>query len=118
MIGCPAVNRGSRNSKANTTGTISLAPCTTYLTGILTTLHGLEKWAKTDVDDAWSRYWKTYADMAESGLFDILAHPDLIKKFGYHPSGDLSRFYEPAIDAIATSGCADRNQHRWLAQTL
>ena len=66
----------------------------------------LEKWAKTDIDDAWSRYWKTYTDMAESGLFDILAHSDLIKKFGYHPSGDLSRFYEPAIDAIATSGCA------------
>lgn len=66
----------------------------------------LEKWAKTDVEDAWDRYWQAYTDMAESGLFDILAHPDLIKKFGYKPSGDLSRFYEPVIDAIATSGCA------------
>lgn len=66
----------------------------------------LEKWAKTDVDDAWDRYWKTYADMAESGLFDILAHPDLIKKFGYRPTGDLRRFYEPAINIIASSGCA------------
>jgi len=66
----------------------------------------LEKWAKTDVNDAWERYWKTYADMAESGLFDILAHPDLIKKFGYKPSGDLRRYYEPAVDAIAASGCA------------
>ena len=44
--------------------------------------------------------------MAESGLFDILAHPDLIKKFGYKPSGDLRRFYEPAVDAIAASGSA------------
>ena len=66
----------------------------------------LEKWAKIDVDDAWKRYWHTYTDMAESGLFDILAHPDLIKKFGYKPSGDLRRYYEPAIDAIASSGCA------------
>ena len=66
----------------------------------------LEKWTKIDVDDAWSRYWKTYSNMAESGLFDILAHPDLIKKFGYKPSGDLRRFYEPAIDAIAASGSA------------
>lgn len=66
----------------------------------------LEKWAQTDVGDAWDRYWKAYTDMAESGLFDILAHPDLIKKFGYRPSGDLSHYYEPAIDAIATSGCA------------
>lgn len=66
----------------------------------------LKKWAQTDVDDAWHRYWTTYAKMAESGLFDILAHPDLIKKFGYKPSGDLRRYYEPVIDAIASSGSA------------
>ncbi|MGJ8677509.1 MAG: histidinol-phosphatase HisJ family protein [Akkermansiaceae bacterium] len=66
----------------------------------------LKKWAEIDVDDAWSRYWTTYAEMADSGIFDILAHPDLIKKFGYKPSGDLNRFYEPAIDAIASSGSA------------
>ena len=66
----------------------------------------LEKWAKTDIDDAWTRYWTTYTDMAESGLFDILGHPDLIKKFGYKPSGDLRRYYEPVIDAIAASGSA------------
>lgn len=64
----------------------------------------LEKWAQTDVDDAWDRYWKTYIDMVESGLFDILGHPDLIKKFGYKPSGDLRRFYDPVIEAIAVSG--------------
>ncbi len=62
-------------------------------------------WAHSDVEDVWTRYWATYARMAESGLFDILGHPDLIKKFGYRPDGDLSRFYEPAIDAIAASGC-------------
>ena len=66
----------------------------------------LKKWAETDIEDAWSRYWTTYTDMAESGLFDILGHPDLIKKFGYKPDGDLSRFYEPVVDAIASSGCA------------
>ena len=66
----------------------------------------LERWAETDVDDAWDRYWKTYATMAESGQFDILGHPDLIKKFGYKPAGDLRRYYEPAIDAIAAVGCA------------
>lgn len=66
----------------------------------------LKKWAETDVEDAWAQYWQTYSTMAESGLFDILAHPDLIKKFGYRPSGDLRRFYEPTIDAIAASGCA------------
>ena len=42
--------------------------------------------------------------MAESGLFDILAHPDLVKKFSYAPEGDLDRFYDPAIEAIAANG--------------
>ncbi|NWK54673.1 histidinol-phosphatase [Verrucomicrobiaceae bacterium N1E253] len=66
----------------------------------------LGKWAKIDIEDAWTRYWKSYADMAESGLFDLLGHPDLIKKFDYRPDGDLRKFYEPVIDAIASSGCA------------
>ena len=43
--------------------------------------------------------------MAESGLFDILGHPDLVKKFAHVPAGDLARYYEPAVDAIAAAGC-------------
>lgn len=65
----------------------------------------LGKWAEIDVADVWTRYWKSYAAMATSGLFDILGHPDLVKKFNGIPTGDLDRFYEPAIDAIAASGC-------------
>lgn len=63
-------------------------------------------WKEADVEDVWRRYWNTYARMAESCLFDIMGHPDLIKKFGFVPDGDLARFYEPAIDAIAAAGCA------------
>lgn len=64
----------------------------------------LGRWAESDVEAVWTAYWKAYARMAESGLFDILGHPDLVKKFAHLPSGDLDRFYEPAIDAIASSG--------------
>jgi len=66
----------------------------------------LARWAESDVEDVWTRYWQAYARMAESGHFDILGHPDLVKKFSHVPPGDLERFYEPAIDAIAASGCA------------
>jgi histidinol-phosphatase (PHP family) len=66
----------------------------------------LGRWAQTDVEQAWAEYWKAYAAMAESQLFDILGHPDLIKKFCHRPQGDLRRFYEPAVEAIAISGCA------------
>ena len=64
----------------------------------------LGRWAESDVEEAWSLYWQAYTDMADSGLYDVLGHPDLIKKFGYKPEGDLTRYYEPAIDAIATAG--------------
>ncbi len=64
----------------------------------------LGRWAESDVDAVWSQYWETYASMARSGLFDILAHPDLVKKFSYRPLGDLARFYEPAIEGIIEGG--------------
>ena len=64
------------------------------------------RWQGEDLESVWTRYWKTYAAMADSGLFDILGHPDLIKKFVRGPEGDLDRFYGPAIEAVAASGCA------------
>jgi histidinol-phosphatase (PHP family) len=60
-------------------------------------------------DEVWRRYFDTLAEAARSGLFDILAHPDLVKVWGRErprPEGDLRRFYEPAIEAIAESGIA------------
>ncbi|HXW58469.1 MAG TPA: histidinol-phosphatase [Solirubrobacteraceae bacterium] len=57
----------------------------------------------------WRRYFQALGRAAASGLFDILAHPDLVKVWGVQrppPGGDLRRFYELAIDAIARSGVA------------
>jgi histidinol-phosphatase (PHP family) len=63
-----------------------------------------------DPEEIWSRYFATLAEAAGSGLFDILAHPDLIKVWGRDrrpvPDGDLRRFYEPAVAAVAESGIA------------
>ncbi len=57
----------------------------------------------------WRRYFETVAAAARSGLFDILAHPDLVKIWGPGrpvPSGDLRRYYEPALEAIADTNIA------------
>lgn len=59
--------------------------------------------------EIWKRYFDTLGEAARSGLFDILAHPDLVKMWGDgrpRPDGDLRRFYERAIDGIAESGVA------------
>jgi histidinol-phosphatase (PHP family) len=59
----------------------------------------------------WKRYFETIAASATSGLFDIIGHPDLVKYWGAahpqrRPDGDLRRFYEPAVEAIAEAGAA------------
>ena len=56
--------------------------------------------------EIWDSYWKTYEACIRSRLFDFVAHPDLPKKFGHRPSGDLRRFYEPAVLALADTGLA------------
>ncbi|MDE3069381.1 MAG: histidinol-phosphatase [Acidobacteriota bacterium] len=60
-------------------------------------------------EKAWSRYFETLGEAAGSGLFDILAHPDLVKVFGSGaptPEGDLRRFYELCLEGVAESGIA------------
>lgn len=66
----------------------------------------LKKWKEHPVEEVWSLYFKAYTEMAQSKLFDFLAHPDLVKKFGHRPEGDLSRFYTETLDAIADNGLA------------
>ena len=64
---------------------------------------------RSDPDEIWRRYFETLAVAARSGLFDVLAHPDLIKvwgRAGRRPSRDPRFFYEPAIEAIAEAGVA------------
>ena len=56
--------------------------------------------------ELWASYWRTYERCIRSGLFDFVAHPDLPKKFGFRPEGDLRHFYEPAIAAMAERGVA------------
>jgi histidinol-phosphatase (PHP family) len=61
------------------------------------------------VEEIWRRYFQTIGEAAASGLFDVLAHPDLVKVWGGErpvPEGDLRRYYELAMGGIAESGIA------------
>jgi histidinol-phosphatase (PHP family) len=66
-------------------------------------------------EEIWRRYFQMIGETAASGLFDILAHPDLVKYWSPArparparplPEGDLRRYYELAMDGIAQSGIA------------
>ena len=60
-------------------------------------------------EEVWRGYFQTLGEAARSGLFDVLAHPDLVKVWGRGrplPEGDLRRYYELAMEGIAESGIA------------
>jgi histidinol-phosphatase (PHP family) len=78
-------------------------------------LHGEPDWEPWDVwrgadpEKVWARYFETLGEAARSGMFDILAHLDLVKVFAGRvplPDGDLRRFYDRAMDGIADSDVA------------
>jgi len=61
------------------------------------------------VEQVWGRYFEMIAQSARCGLFDVIAHPDLVKIWGdphRRPEGDPRRYYEPAVEAIAEAGVA------------
>ena len=86
-----------------------------FLSDAAVDLHGEPDWEEWDVwrsadpEKVWARYFETLGEAARTGMFDILAHPDLVKVWGPRvpvPEGDLRRFYERAMDGIADSDVA------------
>ncbi len=48
--------------------------------------HKREHWNTVDVDTIFRRYFDVSIELAKSGIFDGIAHPDSIKLFGHRPS--------------------------------
>jgi histidinol-phosphatase (PHP family) len=60
-------------------------------------------------DRIWQRYFETLAEAARSGLYDVMAHPDLVKVWGAarpQPERDPHHYYEPAVEAMLDAGVA------------
>jgi histidinol-phosphatase (PHP family) len=49
------------------------------------------------------RYWQNMTTLGERSMFDIVAHIDLPKKFGFYPTCDLRKEIGEALDAIAAA---------------
>ncbi|MGH2906830.1 MAG: histidinol-phosphatase HisJ family protein [Solirubrobacterales bacterium] len=73
-------------------------------------------WDKYDIwkersspEEIWREYFETLAAAARTGMYDIMAHPDLVKYWGKErpaPERDPRFFYEPAVEAFAEAGVA------------
>jgi histidinol-phosphatase (PHP family) len=70
---------------------------------------GYDIWMTSSPDEVWSSYFDAVGDAAASGLFDILAHPDLVKVWGGdrpRPPRPPREYYELAMDRIAAADVA------------
>jgi histidinol-phosphatase (PHP family) len=59
-----------------------------------------------EVDRVWARYGELLMAAAASGLFDVLTHIDLPKKFGHRASLPFAGRQKEVVDAVAASSCA------------
>ena len=66
----------------------------------------IARWDSHEVDAVWEAYFERWCDAARSQVFDVMAHPDLPKKFGHRPSRSVDHLYEYAAEAAAEGGVA------------
>lgn len=64
----------------------------------------MDKYREWDIDELYKRYFRLLQQAALCGLFDVIAHPDLVKKFGYRPKLDLLPVYEETASAFKKAG--------------
>jgi histidinol-phosphatase (PHP family) len=62
------------------------------------------KWKDKDVDTVYRDYYKLLRLSAQSGLYDIMGHVDLVKKFGHRPAGDMTAEVEKTAKVFKETG--------------
>jgi histidinol-phosphatase (PHP family) len=65
-----------------------------------------ELWQGKDVDKVYRRYLELVSEAAECGLFTILGHLDLVKKWGHRPSDSLTAEVERLAGRVAAAEVA------------
>ena len=66
----------------------------------------ISEWSHRDSFEVWSIYFDWLTRAAATGLFEIIGHADLPKKFGHRPTLDCSPLYEKFLNAAKQAGCA------------
>ncbi len=66
----------------------------------------LFEFERRGVDVAWKQYFELEVELAASGSVDVLAHADVIKKYGFRPDTEPLAAYDQVAAAAAASGTA------------
>ena len=64
----------------------------------------VDSWDSHSIDEVWENYFATWCDACRTGLYDVMAHPDLVKKFGHVPGFDRRELFAEAARVAAESG--------------
>ena len=70
---------------------------------------GYDAWRESAPEEVWREYFETVGLAAASGLFDVLAHLDLVKVWGTGrplASEELTTYYELAMEGIGSADVA------------
>jgi histidinol-phosphatase (PHP family) len=66
----------------------------------------ISEWKNRDPFEVWTAYFDRLTLAAESGLFDIIAHADLCKKFCFYPAQDCTALFTRFLQAARRSHVA------------
>ncbi len=65
-----------------------------------------DAWSQKDVDVVYREYYRLLRESARSGLFDIMGHVDLVKKFGHRAEADLTSEIRETAEIFRSCGVA------------
>jgi len=66
----------------------------------------IEKWKTQDINQVWRDYFKLFRQSAQSGMFQIMGHCDLPKKFGHRPTVDMAEEVKATAKVFKETGVA------------
>ena len=65
-----------------------------------------ESWNQKDINQVYHDYYDLLRKSAASGLFDIMGHVDLVKKFGHRATEDMTEEIEKTAKVFKKAGVA------------
>jgi len=69
-----------------------------------------EKWENADVEMIYERYYNLLQQSAKTGIYDIIGHADLVKKFGHRSKNDLTDLVDQTARVFKETGvCIEIN---------
>ncbi|MDI3481909.1 MAG: histidinol-phosphatase family [Tepidanaerobacteraceae bacterium] len=68
----------------------------------------LEEWNSRNIDKTYLEYFDILLKAIDSGIFDCIVHPDVIKVFGHRAMFDMNQTYKRVAEAMKKRGlCAE-----------